>query len=134
MVASTVIPSVQGLKKAMTVHTGSGDFTVDPGANPRGYQDLLEQSRDERVRVQREAEDAQLAQTPMQDRNPALEQFNRTQEDAAMGPNGYNRDWASFFEAPRVLDENTPGKVRVNYNPASARLAGLSVNKVKGSL
>lgn len=108
--------SVLGLQKALRVHTGEGDYTVDPSHDPTGYGNLLGRSYDARMAENRAVEDA----TPLEAgidpaQNAYFKTFNRGQESAAMGPAGFNRNWAGFFEAPRVLEENNPGtKYRID--------------------
>lgn len=126
--------SVLGLQKALKVRTAGGDVTVNPAEDPNGYGGLLGQHYDARMAEQRQVEDA----TPLPaDVDPAQAAYfktvNRGAQDAAMGPAGYNRQWAGFLEAPEVLAENNPGATyRIDPtglgNPA-AQLAGISGKK-----
>lgn len=107
-------PALLGLQHVLKIHTGHGDVEIDPAVDPLGYKRLLEESSDERVRVDRAAQDAANPNPLAPGRNPVMEQFNRMQTDMATGPGGYNRQWTSFFEAPRVLADNTGMKVSVD--------------------
>ena len=51
-------PALLGLKHALTLHTGRGDFTVDPAEDPLGYEQLLQESSDERERQANADEDS----------------------------------------------------------------------------
>lgn len=128
--------SLLGLQKALKIHTGDGDYTIDPAQDPVGYANLLERSRDQRVLEARAVQDAAPV-TPGLDPGQVQQNkvINRSAEDAAMGPAGFNRQWAGFFEAPNVLQDNNPGmKFKYDYgtmgNPAT-QLAGISGKKKK---
>lgn len=123
----SAIPSVLGLKKALTIHTGNGDVGIDPEQDPLGYKQLLGQSLDERVRTQRAAADA-VAPPDMGT------QIARSAEDGATGPAGWNRNWAEFGEVPRVLEDNTGATYKPAYSTMGNRLAGLSVKRQKGTV
>lgn len=129
-----IAKSVLGLQKALKVHTGDGDYEVDPSLDPQGYGDLLGRSRDQRVMESRAAADAlplEAGIDPAQD--AYFKTVNRGAEDGAMGPAGFNRQWAGFLEAPRVLEDNNPGtRYRMNYSTMGNRaqtLAGLSIKR-----
>ena len=115
--------SVLGLQKVLRVHTGTGgDYSVDPSRDPQGYGNVLERSYDARVQEDRAQEDAAPPNPSMNSAQATyFKTFNRGQEDAAMGPAGYNRKWAGFLEAPQVLEENNPGTTyRTNYSGMGA--------------
>lgn len=106
--------SLVGLQKALRLHVGDGeDVTAFPAQDPQGYGYLLGRSRDQHILEDRQAADA--TPDPI---NPAqanyFTAFNRGREDGAMGPAGYNRGWAKFFEAPRVIAENAGLRSRLD--------------------
>ncbi len=99
---------------------------VDPmAAGGFFYDRALGESRDARVKRQRDIEDADLTDRMLHpvagsNDNPAnalaATRFNRAQQDAAMGPTGYNRQWVPYFEAQNVqADANPSMNFRTNY-------------------
>lgn len=129
--------SLLGLQGALKVHTGDGDVDINPADDPLGYGNLLERNHDQRVAEMRTAEDAAPLNPSLDPaQNAFFKTFNRSQEDAAMGPAGFNRQWAGFLEAPNVLADNDPAhSYKYGYstmgNPADM-LAGLSKKKPRG--
>lgn len=113
--------SMPRLTNLMRVRTNDGVVDADPSADPLGYGKLLEASSDHRVTQGRQREDA----TPLPaGLDPAQSEyfktFNRSQEDGAMGPAGYNRPWAGFLEAPQVVGENAGMSSRIDARSMSA--------------
>lgn len=118
---------LNGLQHALKVLTTGGVMEANPTADPSGYGGLLMQSHDHRVQEQRQEEDA----TPLPAGiNPAqnnyFKTFNRGQQDAAMGPAGYNRQWAGYLEAPNVQAENDPHKLRMSYGSLDLPISSYS--------
>lgn len=84
-----------------------------------GLRQALGQRHDQRVFDQRQEEDALPLPAGLDAaQNNYFKTFNRGQQDAAMGPSGYNRQWAAALEAPNVAaeaDPNSAHKYRVDY-------------------
>lgn len=109
--------SIGALKKVTSVN----GVTIDPDTiDPFDYAQLLGQQRDRRVAEMRASEDA----GPLDASTQYMRTFTRGQEDAAMGPSGYNRQWVPFFEAQRAIQDANPDKTfRANYSGLTPRIA-----------
>lgn len=118
--------SMPRLSNMMRVRTNDGVVDTDPSADPMGYGKLLEASYDHRVAQQRQQEDATPLQAGIDPAQAAyFKGFNRSQEDGAMGPAGYNRPWAGFLEAPQVIGENAGMPARLNPRGLSSSISSL---------
>lgn len=95
---------------------------IDPAADPQGFTRALDTSADARRIRTRAASDAtgpQLTDPDYAERTNA-QQFNRSATDAAVGPNGFNRDWVPFFESQNLQADINPGQTfRTNYGGLS---------------